>query len=273
MGLRGVILTVRRATAPGVLYPADDVELSATVDRLLDEAAPPHPQLADGVPKAMIVPHDAYSLSGPTAATAYARLRPWRHSLHTVVVLGPGGPIAPYGLTLTDVSAFETPLGRVTVDQDACARLLEQPWIEVDDEVHAVESTVEVQLPFLQRLLADGWSLVPALATGGNPQQLADALEPLWGQLGTLFVVSSDLSQGHDQRTAAHLDRRTSAAIVARWWEAVGARDVTASTGVRALLELARRHQCQVGQLDLTNSAEAGASPDHVTGYGSFIVR
>lgn len=273
MGPAGVTLTVRRATASGVLYPADPEVLTREVDDLLDAAAPPHHHLHDGVPKAVIVPHDALAVSGPTAAAAYARLRPWRHSLRSVVVIGPCDHGVP-ALATPAVGAFETPLGQVRVDQESCALLHRtEPVHVLGDGPPIAEERIEVQLPFLQRVLADGWSLVPVLCAGLDPREMADLLEGLWSRPGTLVVVSTDLSHGHDERTTRHLDGRTAAAITARWWEAVGDGEVTASTGVRSVLELARRHDQRVTQLESSTSADRGGPDDVVTGYGSFIVR
>lgn len=277
MGPAGVTLTVRRATGPGVLYPAEPDVLARAVDGLLEEAAPLHPQLHDGVPKAVIVPHDALAVSGMVAAAAYSRLRPWRHSLRSVVVLGPCDHTDRAGVALPDVGAFETPLGQVRLDQDACSLLLDANPSSFShhrsDAPHPSEERIEVQLPYLQRVLAEGWSLVPVLCAGVDPRDMADLLEPLWTRPGTLVVVSSDLSHGHDQRTAQHLDQRTSAAITARWWEALGEGEVTGATGVRSVLELARRHDQQVTPLEFGTSADRGGPADVVTGYGSFLVR
>jgi AmmeMemoRadiSam system protein B len=69
----------------GTFYPGVEAELRALVDDELATA-----QATRGAaPKAIIVPHAGYGYSGPVAASAYARLLPWRHRFARVVLLGP----------------------------------------------------------------------------------------------------------------------------------------------------------------------------------------
>ncbi len=110
---------IRTPAVAGRFYPANAGELSATVATLLNEAqgreAP--------APKALIVPHAGYTYSGPVAATAYARLQPYRNQYQRVVLIGPchRGPV--HGLALSSADAFRTPLGDVPLDKPALASL------------------------------------------------------------------------------------------------------------------------------------------------------
>ena len=74
---------IRNPAVAGQFYPANADELAATVTMLLDEAG----QRVDVAPKALIVPHAGYSYSGPVAASAYSRLRPYRHRYTRVILL------------------------------------------------------------------------------------------------------------------------------------------------------------------------------------------
>ncbi len=280
--------TVRRPAVSGLFYPGDPAELAATIDDMLravpatDETAPP---------LALIAPHAGYLYSGPVAATAYARLRGWADAVTRVVVVGPAHRVPVSGLALSSATGFATPLGVIPLDGCAATTLLERPGVYIDDRAHAPEHSIEVHLPFLQRVLGEGWTLVPVIAGAGagpagagptgpagapGPETtalLADALDTLWGTAGTLFVISTDLSHYHDALTARRLDRATAHTIVAGEWERLDSDDACGAVPVRCALELARRHDAHVKLLDLRTSGDTAGPPDRVVGYGSFVVR
>lgn len=261
---------VRRAAVAGSFYPADPAVLRAMVDGLLAEV----PDVVDDAPPvALIAPHAGYIYSGPVAASAYARLRPWRDRFHRVVVVGPPHRVPVRGLALSSAAHFETPLGRIPVDLATVQEMAARRSVVVDDRAHVHEHSLEVHLPFLQRVLEPGWSLVAALAGDAPTAVLADALEPVWGCPSTLVVVSTDLSHYHAADTARRLDRDTAATILAGAWERLGSAQACGAVPVRTALELSRRHHDEVELLDLRNSADTAGPDDRVVGYGSFVVR
>jgi hypothetical protein len=257
---------VRPAAVAGRFYPGDPDELATFVDQVLPPTPPEAP-----APKALIVPHAGYPYSGPVAAAAYARLRPLREMVHRVVLLGPAHFAPVRGLAVSGADAFATPLGTVEVDDALRRRVLALPQVEVDDAAHAREHSLEVQLPFLQRLLAR-FTILPLVVGHPPPAEVAEVLDLLWGGAETLVVVSSDLSHYHDHATATALDRRTAAAIVARAVDAIGDDDACGAAPVRAILAAARRHGLGVQLLDLRNSGDTVGPRDEVVGYGAFVL-
>ena len=259
---------VRHAAVAGAFYPAGPDELATMIDGLL-AAVPPVDQA--GPPTAIVVPHAGLVYSGPTAAVAYARLVPWREWIRRVVVVGPAHRAPVHGLALSSASGFATPLGVVPTDPDLTAELMARPAVYVDDMAHGPEHCIEVQLPFLQRVLGPGWSVVPALAADVSTELLADVLEPLWGARDTLVVVSTDLSHYHPIDVARGLDRRTAASIVTRSWEDIGREHACGSVPLRAALELARRHHHQVEALDVRTSGDTAGTVDRVVDRKSVV--
>ena len=258
----------RPAAVAGRFYPADPAELAAVVDAALHEVEPRAPELP---PKALIVPHAGYLYSGPIAASAYARLVPHRARIRRVVLLGPAHFVPVAGLAVSGAAAFRTPLGTVAVDDELRRRVLELPQVEVDDRAHAREHSLEVQLPFLQRVL-DRFTILPLLAGHPTPAETADVLARVWDAPEALLVVSSDLSHYHDYVTAAARDGRTAAAIVARDVDGIDVEDACGSAAVRGLLALARRRDLTVRLLDLRSSGDTEGPRDEVVGYGAFAL-
>src|SRR6185369_15319052 len=112
------------------------------------------------------------------------------------VLLGPVHRVPVRGLALPASDAFETPLGRVPIDAEAVRSLAGLAQVVRSDVVHAQEHSLEVQLPFLQKMLAD-FSLVPLAVGDATPAEVAQVLERLWGGPETLIVISTDLSHYH----------------------------------------------------------------------------
>ncbi len=224
-------------------------------------------------PKALIVPHAGYVYSGPVAASGYARLIPSAAGITRVVLLGPAHRVPVEGMAVPTVDGFTTPLGTVPVDDDARGQALSCRGVHRDDRAHADEHSLEVHLPFLQRVLGpEGWSILPLVVGRADPGAVADLLDALWGGPETLIVVSSDLSHYHDAATASRLDARTARAIVERDTTHLDPSDACGAYPLRGLLLAAERHDLPVHLLDLRTSADTAGGPQRVVGYGAFTV-
>ena len=260
-------MTITRSPAvAGMFYPGSPAVLAATVDQLL-AAAPTTEALQ---PKALIVPHAGYVYSGSTAAMAYAALAPWQSTIRRVVLLGPTHRVAVDGIAVPKTDAFATPLGAIPLDGAAIARLAALPQIVCSDRAHAEEHSLEVHLPFLQRLL-DEFTLVPLAVGHAPPEAVAEVLGLLWGGPETLIVISSDLSHYQDYQTAQRMDRETSRAIEALRFEDIGYEQACGRNPVNGLLWVARRKNLHVETIDLRNSGDTAGPRDQVVGYGAYV--
>jgi AmmeMemoRadiSam system protein B/AmmeMemoRadiSam system protein A len=172
----------------GSWYPAGRASLLVAADFLLRlaDAAPSPPRR----PVALVVPHAGWNYSGLAAAAGWRLLR--HGDFDRVVVMAPSHRGGFAGYALADVSAYDTPLGRVPV----CAGTTEQLRGEEARVVPGVagpEHSIEVELPFLQVVLP-GACIVPVLVGDTGPDMeraFADRLARL-DDGRTLFVISSD---------------------------------------------------------------------------------
>ncbi len=254
--------TVRSAAVAGMFYPADADELERQIDTFLQ-----HADKGLVSPKAMIVPHAGYIYSGPVAASAYAALAENRHRIQRVVLIGPDHRVGFRGIAAPSAGWFETPLGRIPVDQQAIDEL---EGVERFDRAHLLEHSLEVHLPFLQKSL-DAFSLVPLVVGQADPAEVAAVLEQLWGGDETLVVVSSDLSHYHDYDTASRIDSETTRAIEEFNGSAIGPHEACGYIGVRGLLTLAREKGLRERTVDLRNSGDTAGPRDQVVGYGAYL--
>jgi AmmeMemoRadiSam system protein B len=259
--------TIRQAAVAGAFYPGDTQTLVHNIQAFL------HAALADteqSTPKAIIVPHAGYIYSGQTAAMAYAQLLAARSIIKRVILLGPVHRVAVRGLALADVDRFATPLGEIEIDQEAIAALSALPQVVHSPAAHAQEHSLEVQLPFLQRVL-DDFKLVPLAVGDATPAEVAAVLELLWGGPETLIVISSDLSHYLPYRLAQQIDDETIAHILALQ-PCLTHQQACGGTAVNGLLVAAKHHQLQVKLLDACNSGDTAGDKERVVGYAAFTL-
>jgi hypothetical protein len=254
--------SVRPAAVAGTFYPQDPRALNRQLDELLRSA---HPTRAA---RGLIVPHAGYIYSGPTAAQAYGSLGVAARSLRRIVLLGPSHRSWFRGLIVPQAQGFATPLGVVPVDEPAVRRLSRLPAVQVSDVPHAMEHSLEVQLPFLQRLAPEA-RIVPVLAGEAEPGEVAAVIDALWDGTGTLFVVSSDLSHYHAYHDARARDARTAQAILA------GREDLTGDQAcgyavVNGWGRVAQARGLQAELIDLRSSGDTAGDRQRVVGYGAF---
>ena len=264
------MVSVRPAAVAGSFYPAAPAVLTEQVLACLAEVPPVAPEPPR--PKLLVVPHAGYVYSGPIAARAYARLQPWAAQIRRVVLLGPVHRVPVRGLAAPTVAAFETPLGRVPVDQAALAQLADLPQVLRSDRAHAMEHSLEVQLPFLQTVLAPGWTLLPLAVGDATPGEVSAVIERLWGGDETLVLLSSDLSHFLPYAEAQARDELTTARIAALATD-LDPHDACGARVLNGALLAARQHGLQAERLDLRNSGDTAGGRGQVVGYGAFALR
>ena len=257
-----MLAATRPAAVAGMFYPADARTLAAQVDRLLGAVAAGE---AARAPKLLVVPHAGYVYSGAVAAQAYALLAPWRGQIRRVVLLGPTHRVAVRGIAVPTVSAFETPIGPVQLDAAALARVAELPQVTADDDAHAEEHSLEVQLPFLQRALG-AFTLLPLAVGDASAAEVAQVLERVWGGDETLVVISTDLSHYLPYAEARAKDRATVERIL-RLDPALDHREACGATPLAGALLAARAHGLAPRLLDLRNSGDTAGDRSRVVGY------
>lgn len=141
--------------------------------------------------KGIISPHAGYSFSGPCAAWAYKKLAESKFT-ETFIILGPSH------MGSTDISIatddFETPFGIIKTDKEVCKTLLKNSFIKEDNDLHRLEHSIEVQLPFLQfvnKEFLHKIKIVPILV-GSYDYKLAEAITSLEKEF--TIIASSDFT-------------------------------------------------------------------------------
>jgi hypothetical protein len=251
-----------------MFYPREARVLERDVADLIDGVENLAPRF--GHPKALVVPHAGYVYSGPVAARAYDELGAARGIVKRVVLMGPVHRVPVRGLALPGADAFETPLGRVPVDAQAVQMLAPFRQVVTSPEAHAREHALEVQLPFLQKMLGE-FALVPLAVGDARPQEVRDVIERLWGGPETLFVISTDLSHYHAYDEARVIDRATLARIAAFDTD-INHEEACGATPLNGFLAVARARGLSIRLLGACNSGDTAGGKDRVVGYSAFAL-
>lgn len=257
----------RKPAVAGRFYSAAPKQLHADVLGFLAEAESGDHRS----PKALIVPHAGYVYSGPVAASAYVRLMSRSNAIRRVVLIGPSHHLGFQGLALSQVQAYSTPLGDVELDTQAITDLLTFPFVEIIEQAHIPEHSLEVQLPFLQTVLSD-FKLLPIITGEATPEEVAAVLAVWWDDHETLLVVSSDLSHYQSYALAQQHDSRTSRMIEQLDYLKITAADACGKVPVCGLLKLLADKGLAIQAVDLRNSGDTAGDKQRVVGYGAYVV-
>lgn len=197
---------IREPAVAGRFYDSSAMGLAETVDSFLKAKAVAPPA---GEIKGLLVPHAGYAYSGPAAASAYALLG--AAAFDTVYVLGTGHTVPVDGGATLSSGAFRTPLGDLEIDAEAAAELLaEKKLFLASPRAHEREHSIEVQLPFLQRLPRPPKNVVPLLFNTDDLDKLLAAGRAIGraaARRKALVCVSSDLSHYPPASVALISDR------------------------------------------------------------------
>jgi AmmeMemoRadiSam system protein B/AmmeMemoRadiSam system protein A len=276
---------VRQAAVAGSFYPADPKELSAMIDDMLAHAAPPH---FDGPILAAVAPHAGYVYSGPVAAWTYAALK--GHKYARVVVIAPSHFESFDFTSVYEGDAYSTPLGTIQVDKEFAHRLAKMSsTIHLSTRGHdptsaGGEHALEVQLPWLQKVLGD-FQLVP-IVMGDQSYESSRALGVALAKMiqaekkngDTLILASSDLSHYHPYDEAEKIDHKTLHALQSwdyfsmsqnfqtRVWEACGGAPIVA-----AMIAAERMGANKAEVLQYANSGDTSGDHSRVVGYSADL--
>jgi AmmeMemoRadiSam system protein B len=247
---------VRRAAVAGSWYPADPETLARDVDRYLDAAGDP----PRGEPIAIVAPHAGLMYSGPIAGHAYNVLR--GRDIEVAVLVGPSHYVGFEGVAIYERGAFDTPFGPVPIAEHcASAIAMASRQVAPHPTAHVREHSLEMQLPFLKRVLPDT-TIVP-LVMGHQRREtanaLGDAIATAVKGRRAILIASTDLSHYQNAATAAKLDSRV-----------IGQVQRFDADGLMSLLETFPDHACGGGPtVSVMRAAKLlGARDARVLKYG-----
>jgi MEMO1 family protein len=150
--------------------------------------------------QAIIAPHAGYQYSGPCAAWAYKEVAEAEFA-DIYIIIGPNHSGTENAVSM---EGYETPFGIARIDQEFVKLLLEKnDELKIDEQAHAREHSIEVQIPFLQFATKDnmhGLKIVPIIIHEIDYLKLGLDLKETIIESGkkVIIIVSSDFTHyGH----------------------------------------------------------------------------
>ena len=208
--------TIRYPAVAGQFYSGDTKELLSELDEYLENAKLPK---VSGALIALISPHAGYDYSGWVSAYAYKSLV--GKKIDTAILVGFSHRYPLSGAAVFTSGTFETPLGAVEIDSEIAESIVKNNSVVFADTApHKYEHSLEVQLPFLQRV-AEQSKIVPILINDADTDtctKLADAIVAAIRNapkaFGVILIASTDLTHYPEYRYAVEVDREAINAMV-----------------------------------------------------------
>jgi AmmeMemoRadiSam system protein B len=178
--------------------------------------------------------------------------------------------VAGRGLAIPLTDYFETPLGHIPLDAEALRSLADLKQVVKSGPAHAQEHSLEVQLPFLQKMLGE-FRLVPLAVGAATNAEVAEVLERLWGGPETLIVISTDMSHYHSYDEATRIDASTLARIQGSPPD-LNHEEACGATVLNGFLGLCRKKGLSIRLLAACNSGDTAGGKERVVGYSAFAL-
>ncbi len=265
----------------GQFYPEQKKELEKTIDEFLALAKIPE---IEGEVFGLILPHAGYIFSGGVAAFGYKAIS--GKKFENVILIGDSHCERFDGVSIWEKGEWETPLGRVKVNESLAQKILSfSKRFFVRDSAHLFEHSLEVQIPFLQKVLKN--FKISSIIFGSENEDwknLAKAILNIFEKGKTLIITSSDLSHYPPYDIAKEADLETIDSILKVDPEEFSKKikelerefpDVDtfacAQDSIKTILEIGKNLKAKAKLLKYQNSGETiFGEKSQVVGYGAL---
>ncbi|HEY60295.1 MAG TPA: AmmeMemoRadiSam system protein B [Anaerolineae bacterium] len=274
------VTNVRPSPIAGTWYSGDQEILGKQIDSFIAEASLPE---IKGRVIGLITPHAGYRYSGKTAGYSYRSVQGKDYGL--VAILSPFHSFFPAQLLTSAHDAYRTPLGDVCIDknaQDVVVKTLRKDGLEMETIANDQEHSLEIQLPFLQRVLISDFELLPIMLRThdyGDTQKVANALVKAVKDKDTLLVASTDLSHFYPKQVAESLDAEMLHCVESFSPEKVlqaeveGKAFACGASAVAVVLGAAKQLGADhIQVLHYSTSADSTGDESSVVGYGAVVI-
>jgi MEMO1 family protein len=212
----------RQPAQAGTFYPDTEGALRTKIQNcflhsLGPGSIPSIPSSPDDKLVGIIVPHAGYDYSGPIAAHSYYRLAS-SGLKESMIILGPNHTGYGSGVSTMTGTQWATPLGEVLVNDSLASTIVKSSGlIDVEEEAHRMEHSIEVQLPFLQFIFPRRFQFVPIcmmLQDLETSLDVGEAVAKASASTGAILVASSDWTHYEPQESARKKDMKAIQAVL-----------------------------------------------------------
>ena len=263
----------RQPAYAGQFYPADKDALSDEVDKLIPKGTEKVNALG------AIIPHAGYIYSGPVAGNTYARLEP----KDTYIIFGPNH--TGYGSRFASSNeSWDTPFGTVNINQTLLDAIKQGTSLIKDDvTAHAAEHSIEVQLPFIEKI-APSSDIVPVTVKYGGVDELYEIAEAISNAIkgseeDVMVIASSDMTHYESRENAQKKDDMAIQKIISLdpegLFDVVEKNDISMCGYIPSVIMLMCACKLDAKKADLVKYSDSGyttGDTDQVVGYAGIVV-
>ncbi len=263
-------------------YPGEEKELETMIDEFLGKVKLP---AIKGEILGLILPHAGYVFSGEVAACGYKAIA--GKSFETVILIGDSHYERFDGVSVWERGEWETPLGKAEINEDMAKEILSKSKrFFIRDSAHFFEHSLEVQIPFLQKVLKN-FKILPIIFGSENEdwKELAEAILKVTKDKKALIIASSDLSHYPPYEIAQKADQETIEGILTSDPEQFDQKIrglkrkyigvdtfACAQDSIKTILEIGKRLKVKAKLLKYQNSGDTPfGEKSQVVGYGAII--
>jgi MEMO1 family protein len=227
----------------------------------------------------LIVPHAGYKYSGPVAAHSYHQLAS-AGIMESIIILGPNHTGLGSGVSTMTEGVWSTPLGDVPIDTNLAREIVDSSnLVDVEDEAHRNEHSIEVQLPFLQFIYPRRFKFVPIcmmLQDLKTSMEVGEAIAKVAEKHGAAVIASSDWTHYEPQEEARSKDKQAIEAALQmdeKKFQKIIEERVISACGygpVTAMIHAAKLRGARNGKLlSYQTSGDTGGDKSAVVGYAA----
>ena len=266
---------IRKPAVAGQFYEASRSGLTDQVESFID------PDLSRESAVGIVSPHAGLMYSGAVAGAVFSRIRLPR----TFILLGPNHTGLGSPVSIMSSGSWQMPTGELEIDESLANKLKGQAQlIEEDTSAHAMEHSLEVQLPFILYYSA-GVKIVPLIMMTDSLEickTLGESIaEIIMGSTYPVTIVaSSDMSHYVTDAVARPTDKRAIERILDidpdGLYKTVREEAISMCgvVPVTTMLYAARKLGADKAELvKYMTSGEVSGDYNYVVGYAGVIIR
>jgi MEMO1 family protein len=267
---------IRPPAVAGRFYPSEAKELARQIAEFAPAAS-----AAKIAARGCVVPHAGYMYSGHVAGAVFSLLEiPAR-----CILLGPRHYPRGEAMAILSQGNWRTPLGDAAIDAKLAAELMQAcPRLREDAVAHEREHSLEVQIPFLQRLAPD-FRFVPVVL-GADRYALLEELGHAVAKVveeqseRVLVIASTDMNHYESDAFTRAKDEMAIARILRLdprgLYDTVRGERITMCGYAATTAMLVAMRDLSAESAELVRYATSGditGERDEVVGYAGLIVR
>jgi MEMO1 family protein len=216
--------------------------------------------------KGVILPHAGWIYSGITALKGLSNIPDKK--IERIYLIGPSHRFNFKGVALSRFTTYDTIDSQFYLDKNTEEQLLNIQDVNVVDDAHIHEHSLEVQLEFIKNIYPEV-KLIPIIAGRDSIKPLKEILSRTLKEDNSLTILSSDLSHYKPYKEANQSDKKTIKKIL-NGTEALDYNDACGSTIINALIEINKHKDYKIELLDYRNSGDTAGDKLSVVGYCSM---